>query len=103
MGETQFLGALVIGLASLAGLFAIFGKIIAKAVKVVTELNSNFVSLKETVSDLNEIIVKQVDHAREGRKKLWTAHEALEKKVNGQDKRIQELETRVRIHHGDKG
>lgn len=101
MNETQFLGYLVIALGSLIGLFAVVGKPIMNAVKIMTELNLNIKELKGDVTGVKNDVKEQVEHAKEGRRKLWEAHEKLEGRVSDHDKRISKLETTVQIHHGD--
>lgn len=101
MSEAQFIGYLVIALASLVGLFMVVGKPIMNAVKIMTELNASIETLKNDMASVNENMNKQVEHAKEGRKKLWEAHDALEGKIIDHDKRISNLETTVNIHHGD--
>lgn len=99
MSEAQFLGYLVISLTSLIGLFVVVGKPIMNSVKIMTELNSSISEIKADVIKLSSNLEKQTEHAREGRKKLWNAHDDLENKVGDHEKRINTLETKVSIHH----
>lgn len=101
MNETQFLGALVLALASLTGLFAVVGKPIMNAVKIMTELNLNIKALKGDVIDVKTDVKEQALHAKEGRRKLWAAHEDLDRKISGHESRIRALETKVQFHHDD--
>lgn len=101
MSEAQFIGYLVIALASLVGLFMVVGKPIMNAVKIMTELNASIATLKNDMASVRDNMNKQVEHAKEGRKKLWAAHDLLEGKLKDHDTRISNLETTVHIHHGD--
>ena len=101
MSETQFLGYLVIALATLTGLFVVVGKPIMNAVRALTELNASIAALQDDVAAIQDNIQKQAEHDREGRRKLWQAHGDLESRVDDHDKRIHTLEIQGPISHGD--
>lgn len=101
MSETQFLGYLVIALGTLIGLFFVVGKPIMNAVKIMTQLNSSIETLKSDVMGIKDNVNSQVEHAREGRRKLWAAHDELKNRVEKSEKKIGEIETKINIHHGD--
>lgn len=101
MSETQFLGYLVIALGTLIGLFVVVGKPIMRAVEIMTKLNLNIEALKGDVTGVKNDVKDQVEHAREGRRKLWEAHNELKDQVGEHENRISKLETTVKIHHGD--
>lgn len=101
MDQVSFVGYLVIGLATVIGLFLAVGKPIMSAVKIMTELNISVKKVQENLNETRESIKDAVEHARRGREKLWKAHGELEDRVDKHEIRIGNLETTVKILYPD--
>ena len=81
MTEAQFMGTLIVGLASILSLFAMVCSPLIKNAKAMVELNLN---LKE----LNKNLIRLETNNAEAHKELW-------EQINDHDDRIIDHETRI--------
>lgn len=84
MGETEFLGTLVLGLVTLASLFAV----LLKCVKPINDLNINIIKLTDAIEKLMENDKRQDDRIREHGKQIDDLNIAKE----NHEQRIKNLE-----------
>lgn len=94
MTETEFLGMLVLGLATLIGLFML---VVRPVVKAMTELTKSLTTLNVTVGNLDEKvdgmqvqINKNAENSHASHRRLWEHNEI-------QDKQLTDHETRIKI------
>lgn len=103
MSETEFIGMLVLALASLLGLFKL---VMQPLIKAMTDLTKNITTLNLSVENLQgefEGMKKQLnenaEHSRDSRRKLWEHNEVQDRKIEDHEKRIYLIEKTKDLNH----